>query len=52
MLDVDHCEEEEVRLIRERRALQEWMQEEWNVNVEARRLTSMHSPFFFHQPSL
>jgi len=52
MLDVDRCEEEEIRLIRERRALQEWMQEEWNVNVEAHWLTSMHSPFFFHQPSL
>ena len=29
MLELDRCEEEAVRIMRERCALQEWMQEEW-----------------------
>ena len=43
LLDLDRCEEEEIRLIQERRALQEWTLEEWKVNMEAHRLTSMCS---------
>jgi hypothetical protein len=35
LLDRDRCEEEEVRLTQERRALQEWFQEEWQVNQAA-----------------
>jgi hypothetical protein len=35
LLERDRCEEEEVRLVRERRALQEWLQEEWQVNQTA-----------------
>jgi hypothetical protein len=37
LLERDRCQEEEVRLSRERRALQEWLQEEWQVNQIARR---------------
>jgi hypothetical protein len=33
MLEFDRCNEEEMRLIRERCAMQEWMQEEWNINL-------------------
>jgi hypothetical protein len=36
LLERDRCEEEQVRLARERRALQEWFQEEWQVNQTAR----------------
>lgn len=36
LLERDRCEEEVVRLVRERRALQEWLQEEWEVNRIAR----------------
>jgi hypothetical protein len=43
LLDLDCCEEE-IRLIQERRALQQWMLEEWKVNVEAHRLTSKYLP--------
>lgn len=32
LLERDRCEEEEVRLGRERQALQEWFQEEWRAN--------------------
>src|ERR1700676_2642496 len=35
MLEMDRCEEEELRLVRERRALQEWLREEWQVNQNA-----------------
>ena len=35
MLELDRCKEEELRLIRERRALQEWLLEEWEVNERA-----------------
>ena len=38
LLERDRCEEEEVRLVRERRALQEWLQEEWQVNQTAHTL--------------
>ncbi|OAX35806.1 hypothetical protein K503DRAFT_696327, partial [Rhizopogon vinicolor AM-OR11-026] len=34
MLELDHCEEEAVRVMQERCALQEWMQEEW-MQVES-----------------
>jgi hypothetical protein len=42
LLEHDRCDEEEVRLIRERGALQEWMLEEWQVNVEAHHLTGAY----------
>ena len=35
LLELDRCKEEELRLIRERRALQEWLLEEWEVNERA-----------------
>jgi hypothetical protein len=35
LLEHDRCGEEEVRIIRERTAMQEWMQEEWDVNLAA-----------------
>jgi hypothetical protein len=35
LLELDRCKEEEHRLIRERRALQEWLLEEWEVNERA-----------------
>jgi hypothetical protein len=38
LLEHDRCKEEEIRLIRERRALQEWMREEWAVNAKAHQL--------------
>jgi len=47
LLDLDRCEEEEMRLIRERRALQQWMLEEWKVNVETHRLTSKYLPLIY-----
>jgi hypothetical protein len=40
LLEHDRCEEEEVRLIRERRAMQEWMQEEWDINAAAQKVAS------------
>jgi hypothetical protein len=48
MLMLDRCEEEEARLLRERRALQEWMQEEWQVVQRAKDVASMffYSHFF------
>jgi hypothetical protein len=36
MLQLDRCEEEEVRLLRERHALQEWMKEEWKIVQRAK----------------
>jgi hypothetical protein len=42
LLELDRCKEEEVRLRRERCALQEWSLEEWNVNDIARRAAGMH----------
>lgn len=41
-LDFDRCCEEEVRLIRERQAMQDWMFEEWNV-ISAACLLSCES---------
>jgi hypothetical protein len=38
LLERDRCEEEEVRLGRERRALQEWFREEWQANRMALEL--------------
>jgi hypothetical protein len=35
LLEYDRCEEEEARIIRERIAMQEWMQEEWNIVLAA-----------------
>lgn len=35
LLEHDRCKEEEHRLMRERRALQEWLLEEWEVNERA-----------------
>jgi hypothetical protein len=35
LLELDRCEEEESRLCRERKALQEWFQEEWQTNQVA-----------------
>jgi hypothetical protein len=35
LLELDRCKEEEHRLMRERRALQEWLLEEWEVNERA-----------------
>jgi hypothetical protein len=35
LLELDRCKEEELRLMRERRALQEWLLEEWEVNERA-----------------
>jgi len=40
LLEYDRCEEEEARIIRERTAMQEWMQEEWNVNLAAQATAS------------
>jgi len=31
MLDLDRCEEEELRLQHERRAMQDWFLEEWEI---------------------
>jgi hypothetical protein len=39
MLDFDRCCEEEVRLQKERCALQEWMIEEWECNQRAQDAT-------------
>ena len=47
LLDLDRCEEEEMLLIWERRALQQWMLEEWKVNVETHRLTSKYLPLIY-----
>ena len=37
MLEVDRCEEERVRLMDERCALQEWFEEEWKCAVAAKK---------------
>lgn len=39
MLDLDRCEEEELRLRHERRAMQEWFSEEWDIVNTAYRNT-------------
>ena len=44
LLELDRCQEEEARLQHERRAMQEWFSEEWQVIVEAYEATG--SPFF------
>lgn len=41
MLQLDRCKEEEARLLRERLALQEWMQEEWQVVQTAKEIAGM-----------
>jgi hypothetical protein len=41
MLQLDRCKEEEARLLRERQALQEWMQEEWKVVQKAKEIAGM-----------
>jgi hypothetical protein len=41
MLQLDRCKEEEARLLRERKALQEWMQEEWKVVQTAKKIAGM-----------
>jgi hypothetical protein len=41
MLQLDRCKEEEARLLRERKALQEWMQEEWQVVQTAKEIAGM-----------
>ena len=40
LLEHDRCEEEEVRLLRERHAMQEWIREEWDINVAAQKIAS------------
>ena len=37
LLEYDRCVEEEVWLVRERCAMQDWMLEEWNVNSQAQQ---------------
>jgi hypothetical protein len=41
MLQLDRCKEEEARVLRERQALQEWMQEEWQVVQTAKDIAGM-----------
>jgi hypothetical protein len=40
-LELDRCKEEEIRLCRERCAMQEWMMEEWACVTTALKLSSM-----------
>jgi hypothetical protein len=40
LLEYDRCLEEEIRLTRERCAMQEWMREEWDVNLRAQDTAS------------
>jgi len=47
MLQLDRCEEEEARLLRERRSLQEWMQEEWKVVQMAKQIAGLFFLSFF-----
>jgi hypothetical protein len=45
MLLLDRCKEEEVRLLRERQALQEWMKEEWKVVQRAKEDAGVYNFF-------
>ena len=45
VLELDRCEEEERRLCKERCAIQEWMQEEWNCTSEAINTCGMSQEF-------
>jgi len=45
MLDLDRCEEEELRLRHERRAMQEWFSEEWDMVNTAYRNTGRSKLF-------
>jgi len=51
MLEFDRCNEEEMRLTRERCAMQEWMQEEWNINLRAHNVAGRFLPFIVIDPA-
>jgi hypothetical protein len=42
LLELDRCEEEERRLCKEKRALHEWMIEEWTCVTEAMKISGRH----------
>ena len=41
LLELDHCLEEEARLVHERRALQVWFSEEWKIVMEGCEATGV-----------
>jgi hypothetical protein len=40
LLQLDRCNEEEVRLMREQQAMQDWMKEEWLINQKSQQFAS------------
>ena len=51
MLEFDCCNEEEMRLIREECVMQEWMQEEWNINLHAHNVAGKCLLFMVIDPA-
>jgi hypothetical protein len=43
LLELDRCEEEERRLLKERKAMHEWMVEEWICVKTATSLSGKHA---------
>jgi len=41
LLENDRCKEEEMRLMRERYAMQDWMREEWAINEKTQQIAGM-----------